>query len=165
MDGWDVSYLLLLSIQYYTLNINHNLFYSGLGQAISNAAKMYATNAQNHVVTNLPKRLWRWISWKLGKWLPFLKHQTIRSLASSILNALTANEPPPIPDSIRNIENADQQLDAEIWFYNIFQKAKTIILEDQSLAEDDIKKSWWNYLHPLWRILRTFEKNNHNDAM
>jgi hypothetical protein len=39
-----------------------------------------------------------------------------------------------------------------------------IILEDRSLAEDDVKGSWWSYLRPLWRILRTFEKNNHDDA-
>ena len=140
------------------------LFCSGLGQAISTTAKTYATNTQNHVVTNLPKRLWRWVSWKLEKRLPFLDHQTTRSLASSIVNALTANEIPSIPDAIRDIQNADHRLDAEIWFCNIFQKTKTIILEDQSLAEDDVKGSWWSYLRPLWRILKTFEKNNRDDA-
>jgi hypothetical protein len=125
---------------------------------------MYATNAQNHVVTNLPKRLWRWVVWKLEKRLPLVEPRTIRSMASAILDALTAGEPPSIPESIRGIEDADQQIDAEIWFYNIFEKAKTIILEERSLAEEDIKESWWTYLRPLWRILRTFEKNNRDDA-
>lgn len=137
---------------------------AGLGQVISNTAREYATNAQNHVVTNLPKRLWRWVSWKLEKRLQFLEHQTIRSLASFIVDALKANKIPSIPDTIRDIQDPEHRIDAEIWFCNVFQKAKTIILEDRSLAEDNVKGSWWSYLRPLWRILRTFEKNNRDDA-
>src|SRR6184192_2232510 len=139
------------------------LFCSELGQVISNTAREYATNAQNHVMTNLPKRLWRWVSWKLEKQLQ-LEHQTIRSLASSIVDALKANEFPSIPDTICDIQDPEHRIDAEIWFCNVFEKAKTIILEDRLLAEKDIKESWWAYLRPLWWILKTFKKNNRDDA-
>ena len=87
----------------------------------------------------------------------------IYPLAGSILDALTAGEPPHIPD-LTHIENANQQLDTKIWLINIFKKAKMIILEGQLLAEDNIKKAWWAYLHPLWQVLKMFKKNNCNDT-
>jgi hypothetical protein len=45
----------------------------------------------------------------------------------------------------------------------IFTKAKNVVLEGMSLGSA-VGRSWWRYLRPLWRILRTFEKNSQEDA-
>jgi hypothetical protein len=37
-------------------------------------------------------------------------------------------------------------------------------LENKSLSAENVKQTWWDYLRPLWRILKTFEKNYQADA-
>src|SRR2546423_1127499 len=46
----------------------------------------------------------------------------------------------------------------------IFYKARRFILENKSLSAENVKRIWWDYLQPLWRILKTFEKNYQADA-
>ena len=46
----------------------------------------------------------------------------------------------------------------------IFYKARRFILENKFLSAENVKRTWWYYLWPLWRILKTFEKNYQADA-
>ena len=69
-----------------------------------------------------------------------------------------------LPDSVLNhLQPPIQNVAVELRCGYVLKKAKKI-LERRSLAEEDIKPSWWSYLRPLWHILRTFEKNNRGHA-
>ena len=155
---------------------------------VSSAAQMFATNAQNHVTVNLPKRLLRWIAWKLQKELGFLENGDIWCLVRAIMDALPEDDVPEdaLPEDALPEDNAplpmpkdapfelpkvnfllaltpDQLDQLELRCRHIFLKAKNIILEGMSLGSV-VSRSWWRYLRPLWRILRTFEKNSREDA-
>jgi hypothetical protein len=126
---------------------------------------MYATNAQNHVVVNLRRRLLRWIVWKIQKKLTFLENSAIWRLAKHILGCLVENKSFNLP----NLESLSGLTPSRLFFVDlrcqyVFRKAKNIILEKKLLGDDIVRAAWWDYLRPLCRILKTFEKNSQIDA-
>jgi hypothetical protein len=125
---------------------------------------MFASNAQNHVVVNLPKRLLRWLVWKLEKELRFLVNGDIWRLARAILDSLVEDVAFELPNSNFLLALTPAQFDqVGLRCQYIFTKAKDVVLEGMKLG-DEVSGSWWKYLRPLWRILQTFEKNSRADA-
>jgi hypothetical protein len=139
-------------------------FPSQISRMVSSAAQMFATNAQNHVVVNLPKRLLRWLAWKLEKELQFIENGDIWRLARAILDSLVEDVAFELPNSNFLLALTPAQLDqVDLRCQYIFTKAKDVVLEGMGLG-DEVSGSWWKYLRPLWRILQTFEKNSRADA-
>src|SRR5207248_7827108 len=81
-------------------NIYVCIYFRNLGQIISSSAQTYAINSQNHVCTNLAKRLLNWIRWKLEKQLTFLDRKQLNAISSHLLEDIKENNAFSFPQSI-----------------------------------------------------------------
>jgi hypothetical protein len=128
---------------------------SHLGQCISNAAKAYATNCQNHVILNWEARITRWWAIELKTRLPFLNANQRKRMAEVFLSGQS------VPPAFRSFN--DQQIqDISITFDVLSQECKGTILGELNLPLDmeTLASRWWILLPSLWRLLNTLETGN-----
>ena len=131
---------------------------SGLGQVITNAAKMYSTNCENHVSTNVLKRLKQWIGYKLtkhighllqdykevGKICEWLHFEVCRSVGDMSPNIFPATA----------VANLHDNNNAPLFFLrveHVFNCAIEIV-DAKSMDLQDIKSGWWSNLPLLHKI-------------
>ncbi|KAI3660260.1 hypothetical protein MP638_005123 [Amoeboaphelidium occidentale] len=131
-----------------------------LAQLSSNMARMHSTNYQNHVVTNLLKWIKKWLIWKLGKQLrAFLSADDFNEVITVAMNEITRTEEDEgfyaIPLNIIEAVTPEQ-LNLIYDRINHYYEKMRIILNNQPLDEDSLKASWWTYLKPMSRLLKTF---------
>ena len=97
--------------------------------------------------------------------MTFLNKKQLNAISSHLLKDIKENNTFSLPQSINEkINNTHQKIIIEIRSYYIFRKTKRVILENRTLSDENVKQTWWGYLRPLWRILKTFEKNYQADA-
>jgi hypothetical protein len=130
------------------LTMGFVLICSGLSHFISSAARTYATNAQNQVVTSLPGRLCRWVRWKLGERLEFLKGTQVNLIAQHILSSCSdpANGsqfamPPAVVTELGSGRLSVATEQTRLLLSEVQQ-----LLGGMSISDDDMAKSWWKYL-------------------
>ncbi|KAI3656220.1 hypothetical protein MP638_002288 [Amoeboaphelidium occidentale] len=127
-----------------------------LAQLIPNMARMHSSNCQNHVVTNLLKQL-----------RAFLSADDFNEVVTVAMNEITRTEKDEefyaIPLNIIEAVTPEQ-LDLIYDRINHYYEKLRIILNNQPLDEDSLKASWWIYLKPMSRLLKTFVNNYEQDA-
>ncbi|KAI3655346.1 hypothetical protein MP638_006773, partial [Amoeboaphelidium occidentale] len=131
-------------------------------------ARMHSVNCQNHVVTNIVKWIRKWVIWKLGKHLRhFLSTDHFNDVVSFTMREVTRNDDEEedhfLPERVINAVTI-QQLELMFDCIEHYINKLKDILEKQPLDEDSLKASWWTYLKPMSRILKTFVKNHITDA-
>jgi len=135
-----------------------------LGQLLSSAARQYITNCQNHITTNLDRRLKKWIKYKLFKIHQFpLPKKHINSIINHFITNLKNRDPPSLPSSIIDkLSTLHPQyllyLTTRIQY--IHSKVQQSLFQNQALDDASVKASWWSYLPGLHKILSTFTKHN-----
>ncbi|KAI3661632.1 hypothetical protein MP638_002884 [Amoeboaphelidium occidentale] len=138
-----------------------------LTQLISNMARMHSTNCQNYVVTNLLKWIKIWLIQKLGKQLrAFLSADDFNEVVTVAMNEITRTKEDEgfyaIPLNIIAAVTPEQ-LNLIYDRINHYYEKLRIILNNQPLDEDSLKASWWTYLKPMSRLLKTFVNNYERD--
>ena len=126
-----------------------------LSQCISNAAKAYATNCQNHVMVNWEGRMQRWWNRELKARLPFLYANHRKRISRAFLDGQT--EPP----AFRSFNDHQDHQISEAYGY-LSQQCKETILVNVTLPldHDANASTWWILLPSLWRLLQIFERDN-----
>ena len=76
---------------------------------------------------------------------------------------LEENRPFTLPEPINKLNDPQERTLAHAGCSHAYRRVNEI-LGGLSLNEEQMATSWWNYLLPLWRILKTFKKNNREDA-
>ncbi len=135
---------------------------SHLGQIITNAAKMYMTNCQNHIALNLEHRVRIWIRHKLCKKLDMLSVNEINSLDNGVWYALSHSCTATLPRFVAGM-TPERRLLVERRYHHVVQRLRSLFGQ-LSVGEADVKAEWWRYLKPLHRILRCFEKHGRRCA-
>ncbi|KAI3659248.1 hypothetical protein MP638_003276 [Amoeboaphelidium occidentale] len=129
-----------------------------LAQLISNMARMHSTNCQNH----------KWSLRKLGKQSrASLSADDFNEVLTVAMNDITRTEEDDgfyaIPLNIIEA-GTSEQLNLIYDRINHYYEKLRIILNNQPLDEDSLKASWWTYLKPMSRLLKTFINNYEQDA-
>jgi hypothetical protein len=129
-----------------------------LNQLITNTAKTFVTNCQNHVTTNIERRLKAWIKHKLIR-VPFLNAKDVGKSVHHITGLLSRDEGFSLPACI-STPKYDPYL---IQFHAcrmeyVWSRAKWEIMGGLDLNPEAIQSNWWNYLPCLYRVLKCFGK-------
>jgi transposase len=121
-----------------------------LGQCISLAARVYAGNCQNHVTTNLLKRLRKWWDHELRIRLDFLNAGHRKGIFAAFVDGLDH------PPAFRSLSGTQRELLLPVYQF-LRERCNQDIMEGMTLSEDEVTSRWWKYLKPLWNLLRYTE--------
>jgi hypothetical protein len=140
-----------------------------MSQLISLMVNAYEVNCANHLVSNLPTKLDRWLRYKLEKHVGgFVDNNGIRKLCKFIMDRLKSGQvDEDFTDFPRNVLEQVEEGYHDLLFGAVsyfLDKAFNRILNGMLLDVDAIRRSWWEYLVPFHSILKTFKKNCQSDA-
>lgn len=130
---------------------------------VSSMANLYATNCQNHVVTNMERWISRLVKYKLEKHLAFLLNgdetEALRDYMMAKIRDPNSNTI-QFPGRVMNRFPGDDDSKALVMagVDHILRKVRQKI-DSKALDEESLKSAWWTYIPLMRRILKTFAKN------
>jgi hypothetical protein len=134
-------------------------------------ARDYLVNCQNHLVTNFKRKLRRWVFYKVRKHVGLLLNFE-KGLLDQISHYVMLFLLPRNNDDVIEFPAAVRgTLVSQHHGYLLFSSVDMVLQKAQdlvnglSLGTNEIKRSWPQYVRPFWRILRTFKKHSHSDAL
>jgi hypothetical protein len=145
----------------------------GLSNLITNMAKAYLVNCQNHLVVNFECKFRIWIGFKICRHVGLLVNfngaylDQIQLYVMSYLLPRPYQGPVNFPPAVLGWLEQWNDPHHEVLLFRavnfVLDKAHQLLVHEDNalvLSDEGIKLSWNQYIRPFWRILRTFVKHS-----
>jgi hypothetical protein len=129
-------------------------------QVVNFAATQYITCCMNHITTNLPKRMERYLKWKLRHVATDISYAARNTCATSLLQHLADDRHDIVtfPRVVEELEDEEERHFFRGRLQHVLDHA-FVILGGLPFHKDLVKPRWWEYLAVFRRLLVHVERN------